>query len=70
MEKGSEAPHLSWTRTYARADGRLLLPTQCLMLVGVVRLIVPLDGDLQAHAPVGGMETCAIIARSLVLSEI
>ena len=49
MEKGSEAPHLSWTRTYARADGILLLPTQCLMLVGVVRLIVPLDGDLQAR---------------------
>ena len=58
MEKGSEAPHLSWTRTYA------------LMWVSVVRLIVPLDVDLHSHAAVGGIETCAMIARSLVLSEI
>ena len=71
----SEAPHLSWTRTYTDctgANGRLLLPTQCLTLESgsIVRSIVPLDGDLHAHAAVGGMETCAIIARSLVLSEI
>ena len=66
----SEAPHLSWTRTYARANERLLLPTRCLLWVGVVRSIVTLDGELHAHAADGGMETCAIIARSLVLSEI
>ena len=72
MEKGSEAPHLSWTRTYARADERLLLPTQCLTLESgsVVLSIVPLDGDLRAHAAVGGMETCEVIARFLFLSEI